>query len=65
MKKSYKIAALVRHVITVNAYNGEDALEQSYMLPFKSWGDFKVLKYDIIDIDLFDDYEDASRDDLP
>jgi hypothetical protein len=65
MKKSYKIIVLVRHVIMIDAYNEEDAIEQAEQTPLNHWDDFKIFDYEITDINPLDDYDDAPRDDLP
>ena len=65
MKKSYKVAMFVRHVITLDAYNEKDAIEQAEQTPLNRWDDIKIFDYEITDINPLDDYDDISRDELP
>jgi hypothetical protein len=65
MKNAYEVAVFVRHTITLDAYNEEDAIEQAEQTPLNRWDDIKIFDYEITDINPLDDYEDESRDDLP
>jgi hypothetical protein len=62
MKKSYKILAIARHVITLDAYNEEDATELAAQIPLTKWDDFVALDFEVLDVNPLDDYEDAPRD---
>jgi hypothetical protein len=65
MKKAYKILAIARHVITLDAYNEEDATELAAQIPLTKWDDFVALDFEVLDVNPLDDYDDASRDELP
>lgn len=62
MTRAYKIEAVVRYQITVDAYNEDDAVERADQIPFKNWEQDDV-EYEVLEVDPEDNYEDASRDD--
>jgi hypothetical protein len=65
MKKAYKILAIAEHVITLDAYNEEDAIELAAQIPLTKWDDLVAFNFEILAINPLDDYDDISRDELP
>ena len=62
-KNAYRVQATVTFLITLDAYDEEEALDRADQTPFRNWDERVNIEYEILSVNPDDDYEDASRDD--